>query len=48
MTLFDTLLTIGILVGFILIIYLKAKNKTIQEFVLEIIDIIKSMRDKND
>lgn len=48
MTLFDTLLTIGILVGLLLIIYLKATKKTIQEFVLEIRDIIKSMRDKND
>jgi hypothetical protein len=48
MTLYDLLITTGILIGFVLIIYLKMTKKTIKDLMLEIRDIIKLMREKND
>ena len=46
MTALDLLITIGILVLFLLIIYLKMTKKTVKDLMLEIRDIIKSMREK--
>ena len=42
MTAFDTLITILILVGLFLLIYLKLTKKTFKELVIEIKDIIKT------
>jgi hypothetical protein len=47
MSAFDILITIGILAWFGIMIYLKVSKKTMKELMLEIKDIIKSMREQN-
>ena len=47
MTLIDTLITLGVLIGFILIIYLKMSKKTAKDLFLDIKDIIKLIKEQN-
>ena len=46
MTAFDILITLGILIWFGMMIYLKVTKRTMKELMLEIKDIINSMREK--
>lgn len=48
MTIWDILITITILLWFGLMIYVKMSKRTIKDLIIDIRDLIKSMRNKND
>jgi hypothetical protein len=48
MNVLDLLITFGILLWFGTMIYCKISRKTVKDLILEFIDLIKSMREKND